>query len=107
MLKSRIPQITIEIVIEVDDAINEGADWVERDAKARVPIATGALHDAIHKDDRQREGIYVIGGDDEIWYGHLVENGTVRTSPQPFLVPALEENRAGIVNGVQRRLRRL
>ena len=77
--------------------ISEGADSVERDAKSRVPVATGKLRDAIHMDDEQDEGTYVIGGDTEAWYGHLVEYGTVRTSPRPFLVPALEENRAEIV----------
>jgi HK97 gp10 family phage protein len=106
MLKSRIPQIIVEIDVRIAEVIDRGTDQVERDAKARVPKATGKLHDAIHKDER-KDGTYVLGGDDEAWYGHLVEYGTVRTTPQPFLVPALEENRADIVTDGQRALRRL
>jgi HK97 gp10 family phage protein len=106
MLKSRIPQIVVEIDVRIAEVIDRGTDQVERDAKARVPKATGKLHDAIHKDE-QDDGTYVIGGDDEAWYGHLVEYGTVRTAPQPFLVPSLEENRQDIVDDGQRALRRL
>jgi HK97 gp10 family phage protein len=106
MLKSRIPQIIVEIDIRIAEVIDRGTDQVERDAKARVPRKTSKLHDAIHKDPR-KDGTYVVGGDDEAWYGHLVEYGTVRTTPQPFLVPALEENRQDIVDDGQRALRRL
>jgi HK97 gp10 family phage protein len=106
MLKSRIPQIIVEIDVRIAEVIDRGTDQVERDAKARVPKRTNTLHDAIHKDE-QDDGTYVIGGDDEAWYGHLVEYGTVRTTPQPFLVPALEENRADIITDGQRALRRL
>jgi HK97 gp10 family phage protein len=106
MLKSRIPQIIVEIDVRIAEVIDRGTDQVERDAKARVPRKTNKLHDAIHKDP-QDDGTYVVAGDDEAWYGHLVEYGTVRTTPQPFLVPALEENRADIITDGQRALRRL
>jgi hypothetical protein len=84
MLKSRIPQIIVEIDVRIAEVIDRGTDQVERDAKVRVPRKTSKLHD-----------------------GHLVEYGTVRTTPQPFLVPALEENRQDIVDDGQRALRRL
>jgi HK97 gp10 family phage protein len=106
MLKSRIPQIIVEIDIRIAEVIDRGTDQVERHAKERVPRKTSKLHDAIHKDE-QKDGTYVVGGDDEAWYGHLVEYGTVRTTPKPFLVPALEENRADIISDGQRALRRL
>jgi HK97 gp10 family phage protein len=107
MLKSRIPQIIVEIDVRIADVIDRGADAVVRDAKARVPRKTDTLYNAIHKDE-QDDGTYVLGGnDDEAWYGHLVEYGTVRTAPQPFLVPSLEENRQDIVDDGQRALRRL
>jgi HK97 gp10 family phage protein len=106
MLKSRIPQIIVEIDIRIAEVIDRGTDQVERDAKERVPRKTSKLHDAIHKDP-QKDGTYVIGGDDEAWYGHLVEYGTVRTTPQPFLVPALEENRDRILADGRRTLRDL
>ena len=59
MLKSRIPQIIVEIDIRIAEVIDRGTDQVERDAKARVPVASGKLRDAIHKDER-KDGTYVL-----------------------------------------------
>lgn len=106
MLKSRLPQIAIEIEVLLDEAIEKGAEVVKRDAKVRVPVATGKLRNAIHVDPED-DGVYVIGGNDDAWYGHLVEHGTTRTPPRPFLVPALEENRDTVVGIARAALRSL
>jgi len=103
MLKSRIPHIVIEIDILTQDGIDAGAELVEQEAKARVPVATGKLHDAIHTDDGKLK-VYVVAGDDEAWYGHLVEHGTTRVPPRPFLVPSLEANRGNVEDEVRKRL---
>jgi HK97 gp10 family phage protein len=47
----------------------------------------------------------VVAGDDDVFYGHFVENGTVKQPPRPFLIPALEAAAPGIIAGVQRVLR--
>jgi HK97 gp10 family phage protein len=106
MLKSRIPRIAADLDRLMEDVEERGARAVVRDAKGRVPIRTKTLHDAIHK-DKQPEGTYVLGGDGEAWYGHLVEYGTTHSSPKPFLVPALEENVARIIADGRRTLRNL
>jgi HK97 gp10 family phage protein len=112
-LKSRIPQITIEIRVLVDEAIVQGAHQVAEDAAIRLRPhrRSGELEDQIHVDERQREGVYVIAGDSRdpsfAFYGHMVEHGTSHSPPHPFLVPALEENRDPIVNDARRRLRAL
>jgi HK97 gp10 family phage protein len=106
MLKSRIPQIIIEIALVADEIEEDGAELVTADAKARVPVRSGTLRDKIHA-EKETEGTYVVAGDDDVWYGHLVEHGTSHSAPRPFLVPALEENRGEIVNRGAARLRRL
>ena len=107
MLRSRIPQITIEIEHLVDEAIEEGAERVALSAKERVRVRSGDLQRAIHIDP-QKDGKYVVAGDDDdVFYGHMVEFGTSHSPPFPFLVPSLEENRNEIVATVQGSLRRL
>jgi HK97 gp10 family phage protein len=107
MLKSRLPQIAVEIDIVVDEALERGAENVAHAAQVRVPVDTGKLRDAIHVES-EREGKYVVAGDGgEVFYGHMVEHGTTRQPPRPFLVPALEESRNEVVNIVSVALRRL
>lgn len=106
MLKSRLPEIAATLPGRVDAALKAGADLVAEDAIVRVhPHRLGGeLEDAIHVDDRQREGIYVIAGDDTAFYGHLVEHGTSHSAPYPFLVPALEANQDRIEHLVRESL---
>lgn len=106
MLRSRLPQIAIELEVIVQNELEKGAEIVVDDARLRVPVNTGKLRDAIHT-DRQPDGVYVLGGDDDAWYGHLVEHGTAHTAPRPFLVPALEENRSEVTTRVKSGLRKL
>jgi HK97 gp10 family phage protein len=106
MLKSRIPRIAADLERLMEDVEERGAEAVKRDAKARVAVLTGNLRNRIHT-DRQVEGTYVLGGDKEAWYGHLVEFGTTHSAAQPFLVPALEENRDNILADGRRTLRGL
>ena len=106
MLTSRIPQIIGELEVGTATSVHEGAQAVERNAKALVPSVTGKLRDAIHVEEHD-DGTYVVAGDTEAWYGHFVEYGTVRQSPHPFLVPALEASRAEIVGSVALVLRSL
>lgn len=106
MLKSRLPQIAVEIDIIIGEAVERGAETVKADARQRVPVQSGKLRDAIHVEPED-DGTYVVAGDEDVWYGHLVEHGTSHTAPRPFLVPALEENRDGIVTRARSALRRL
>lgn len=100
--RSRIPMIAAEMHVRVDEAIEVGTEKIARTARSRVPVETGNLKDAIHTDDG-----YVIAGDTDAFYGHMVEHGTTHTPPRPFLIPALEENRAEVVALVTAALRGL
>jgi HK97 gp10 family phage protein len=104
--KSRIPQIAATLDARVTAAMRTAAEQVEQDAKARVPVATGGLRDAIHT-EMEGDSVSVIAGDDDVFYGHLVEYGTSRVPARPFLVPALESNRDNILASVNAALRTL
>jgi len=106
-LRSRIPSIAAQLQARVDGALRAGAEAIEQQAKQRVPVASGDLRDAIHV-EREAMGEYaVVAGDDNVFYGHMVEFGTARVPARPFLVPAAEASRDTIVTAVTTVLRGL
>lgn len=92
-LHSRFPQIAAELPVRVGTALEPAAEAIQEAAKQRVPVATGRLRDAIHVRKDNVLAYSVVGGDDEAFYGHMVEHGTSKNAPHPFLVPAAEEQR--------------
>src|SRR5688572_16744423 len=102
-LKSRIPQIIVEIPREVDAALEQGAEAVAEEAQDRVPVATGTLREAIHV-ERVSGGYSVVAGDNDAFYGHIVEHGGVRTPAQPFLIPAYEARREELFKTIENAL---
>ena len=103
-LKSRIPLIIGELDDRLLEAVTELGERIADGAKDRVPVETGALRDAIHvvvKDDQE---VAVVAGDNVAFYGHMVENGTVKAPPHPFLVPAFEAELPDLAEIVGERL---
>jgi HK97 gp10 family phage protein len=98
-LESKLPEIIERLHPAIEAVIADGAHKVVEEAQSRVPIGPPEVHlkDAIHV-DRRAEGYYVIAGDDQRWYGHMVEFGTSHSAPRPFLVPALEAKSQEITN---------
>lgn len=106
-LSSRLPGIAAELQPRVSRAVKEGAERIAQSAIEKVPVDSGELQNRIHV-ERVAPGEYaVVAGDGEAWYGHLVEGGTTHSPPQPFLMPALEENRDEVAADVQHVLRTL
>lgn len=105
-LNSRIPLIAAELDAKTEAAVIEVAERIAADAKSRVPVATGALRDAIHV-DTSGDGVRVVAGDSTAFYGHIVENGSTKTPARPFLVPALEAVRPVLELLVGEKLRSL
>lgn len=96
MLRSRLKTIARSLDEEIDPAIRLAAEAIEAAAKDRVPVATGALQNAIHV-DKVAEGSYaVVAGDHDAFYGHIVEHGGTKTPAHPFLIPALEAERDNV-----------
>ena len=74
------------------NAVSAGARLIAKEAKARVPVRTGALRKSIGvQTSRRRFGLVKIG---PRWpqgaHGHLVEFGTAHSAPQPWLRPAFD-----------------
>ena len=92
---SKLVQAMREIHDDAMRAARLTAEVVEKGAKSRVPIDSGDLRDAIHVEPVE-DGYAVVAGDSDVFYGHIVENGSVNVPPRPFLVPALEAERDNI-----------
>ncbi len=103
-LKSRIPEIIATLPPEVEQALRPGAEAIATEAKARVPVETGTLRDAIHV-EKVDEGFSIVAGDNNAFYGHIVENGSVYTPAHPFLIPSAESQRMAVAAFVQAVLR--
>jgi HK97 gp10 family phage protein len=104
-LTSRLPEITAALHPAVHAATMHGAEHVAEGARERVPVVTGRLHDAIHVEEVP-EGAAVIAGDNDAFYGNMVEHGgAINRPPHPFLIPALEANRERIAHEVAAAIR--
>lgn len=80
----------------------QAAQAIAAGAKSRAPVDSGDLRDSIHV-EHVDEGVYaVVAGDSDVFYGHMVENGTVRTPAHPFLVPAAEAEKDNLDELVRR-----
>lgn len=93
MRQSRFPQIAAELGPKVDAQILAAAGLVAAKARARVPVRSGRLRNAIHIERQGFAEHAVVAGDRDAFYGHIVEHGGAHSPAQPFLVPALEGSR--------------
>ena len=87
------------------EALREVAHKVVQDAKALCPVDTGSLQRSIRAEEYPPEvniyRIFVVAGGKiinpktrkKVDYAAYVEYGTSRAPAQPFLRPALEQNR--------------
>lgn len=107
MLQSRLDNIARSIDDEIDTALRLGAEAVAAAARERVVVDSGDLKNSIHVERKGIDVYTVVAGDDDVYYGHMVENGTTRTPPRPFLVPSLEANRDNILRAVDDALENL
>lgn len=102
-LTSRIPLIIAELDEKLIEGVEEIAEQIAEGARERVPVDSGALRDAIHVDVDGME-VSVVAGDDDAFYGHIVEHGGVHTPAHPFLIPAYEAERPNLEEVVGKHL---
>lgn len=102
-LKSRLPFIAVELPAKVDAAVGLAAEAIAESAKAKVALGDDPHHirDDIHVERVGVAEYSVIAGKEETFYGHILEHGSSKMAPRPFLVPALEENEDTAVHLVQ------
>ena len=78
-----------------DEAIERALEAIgitaEGYAKLLCPVDTGRLRNSITHDVRKSEKAVYIGTNVE--YAPYVEMGTSRTRPQPYLQPAIQNNK--------------
>lgn len=90
--QSRIPYVMSLLEHRCDQVAEKAANKIVEKAKAAVPKDSRRLEEAIHA---ERTGLMewtVFAGDEDAFYGHMVEYGTARGGPaQPFLMPAVAE----------------
>ena len=74
----------------VDEFAQEVALDIKNRAKDYAPVLTGALRDSIEVIDGENNREKYIGSI-TIPYAIIQELGTIKMSPQPYLIPALDE----------------
>lgn len=77
-------------------AIEEGARVVCESAKEMCPVDTGALRASINVTETDNGAL--VSADTN--YAAYVEFGTSKTAPQPYLVPALLQNRDAVMAAI-------
>lgn len=79
-------------------AIAKTAHDIEADAKAIVPVDTGFLKNSISSDIGELSAVIGPTAD----YGLYVEEGTSRMGPQPYMRPAFDRRKEGLVQALER-----
>ena len=102
MLRSRLDNIAASLDEQLDSAIRRAAEMVEDGARDRAPVETGTLRDSI-RSEKQSDAAYAVMA--SAFYAHMVENGTIKTPPRPFLMPAAEAVRDNIDELVRQALK--
>lgn len=127
-LTSRIPLIIADLDETMLEGVLEVAERIAEGARQRVPDAppmNEGLVEAIHvetgadlvkasevgfgadvqtAEDLAGNAVAVVAGDSEHFYGHFLENGTSRTPPRPFLIPAFEAERDSLEEIIGQRM---
>ena len=90
---SRTKEVSEQFKKAVERGLTAAAIIVESDAKLRSPIDSGTLMGSIAKGKVVNSSIQI---GTNIEYAPYVEYGTSRMAAQPYLTPALIENKAKI-----------
>ncbi len=93
-LDSRLPGIAAGLQPKVSQAVKKGAQLIAEDAGERVSRGPDPHHigDDIHVQRSGPAEYAVVAGREETFYGHILEHGSVKMAPRPFLVPAADDN---------------
>jgi HK97 gp10 family phage protein len=86
--------------IDLTPALTEATRKVQRTAKDLAPVRSGRLRASISTKVDRKKQIGIVGTNVE--YAPFLEFGTRKMKAQPFLNPALEINRKGIQQDVQK-----
>jgi HK97 gp10 family phage protein len=93
-LQSRLPQIAASLRPKVARAVKAGAQLIAEDAGERVARGPDPHHisEDIHVQRTGPAEYAVVAGREDTFYGHILEFGSAKMAPRPFLVPAADDN---------------
>jgi HK97 gp10 family phage protein len=94
---NRISQIISSVHRAADTGVTEIKKKIAEDARNRAPVASGELRDSIQL---TLEGVEAAAP-----HALFVEVGTEKTSPQPFLTPAVQDAESNILNPIREALK--
>lgn len=101
VVTNRFPELAKRAPAIASAVIRFGVEEVEREAKRRAPVRTGALRDSIQgRVLNQHAGDVTVG----VEYGPYVEYGTRFAPAQPYLTPAAEVVRPAYLAAIEKAL---
>jgi HK97 gp10 family phage protein len=97
-LADKFKSIGKQVYTQQEQAVMQAGMLVERDAKINVPVDTGRLRSSIatRLSESSSNNISAEVGTN-VQYAKSVEYGTSRMGAQPYLYPALENNKQKIL----------
>lgn len=103
VLVSNIPEMQATLDAHIAPVVAGAARGIEGLAKARAPVDTGDLRDSI---SAKQVSPLAWKVEAEAWYAGMVESGTTKHPPQPFMVPAAEAVAPGYLIGLKRAIQK-
>ncbi len=81
----------------LEKGLSQGGEIVKDEAKAKAPVDTGHLRESITS---QADGLHCDIGTN-VEYAIYQEFGTYKMAAHPFLVPALKEREADVIQAIK------
>ncbi len=104
---ARLEKINQTATNAVEQALLNSALMVERDAKIKVPVDTGRLRNSLtHATEGFGSQEPAVRVGTNVHYAKFVEFGTSKQSAQPYLYPALIENKSKILNELAKAMKK-
>jgi HK97 gp10 family phage protein len=98
----RFAQLAEEARRAAQDLVRDTASAIATTAQALAPVDTGALRDSIEVEHEAPMRSVVTAGNGDVDYAAYQEFGTSRMHAQPYLTPAVEQERPRFEAGVKR-----
>jgi len=106
-LTTRLKKISQSAVNDIEQALITSALFVERDAKIKAAVDTGTMRSEItHKPGGIGTDSPYVDVISPVEYSVHVEFGTSKQAAQPFMYPALIENKSKILKEIAKALKK-
>lgn len=92
LVYNAIPELMVAVEANARTQVMAHAKKIAADARSRAPVETGYLRSSIQPSSLTagKEALVLVGAE----YGRFVEFGTYKMQAQPFLMPAVEADKA-------------